>query len=94
MVWLIEGVMATRFVNIDYDTPMLLPADLRDWVPEDYLVHFIMEAVGLPDLGTARASTTVARATKAHRRRFVPSGWRTNPRSSPAESRHEKARQA
>jgi hypothetical protein len=25
--------MATRFVNIDRDTPLLLPPDLRDWVP-------------------------------------------------------------
>ena len=46
--------MAARFVNIDHDTPLLLPPDLRDWVPEDHLVHFIMEAVGLLDLSTAR----------------------------------------
>jgi hypothetical protein len=25
--------MSARFVNIDHDTPMLLPPDLRDWVP-------------------------------------------------------------
>ena len=24
--------MSVRFVNIDHDTPMLLPPDLRDWV--------------------------------------------------------------
>ena len=24
---------------------MLLPPDLRDWVPEDDLVHFVIEAV-------------------------------------------------
>ena len=35
--------MPARFVSIDHDTPMLLPPDLRDWVPEDHLVHFIME---------------------------------------------------
>ena len=46
--------MPARFVNLDHDTPRLLPPDLRDWVPEDPLVHFIMEAVGLRDLGTAR----------------------------------------
>ena len=38
--------MATRFVNIDRDTPMLLPPDLREWVPEDDMVHFVIEAVG------------------------------------------------
>jgi transposase len=37
--------MAERFVEVDRDTPMLLPADLRDWVPEDDLVHFVLEAV-------------------------------------------------
>ena len=46
--------MPARFVNIDHDTPLLLPPDLRDWVPEDHLVHFIMEAVGMLDLGAAR----------------------------------------
>jgi hypothetical protein len=46
--------MASRFVLIDHDTPMLLPPDLRDWVPGDHLVHFIMEAVGLLDLRAVR----------------------------------------
>lgn len=48
--------MPARFVSIDHDTPMLLPPDLRDWVPEDHLVHFIMEAVGLLDVSTARVN--------------------------------------
>lgn len=37
--------MATRFVNLDRLTPMFLPCDLRDWVPEDHIVHFILDAV-------------------------------------------------
>ncbi len=37
--------MAHRFQNIDRATPMLLPPDLRDWVPEDDLVHFVLQAV-------------------------------------------------
>jgi transposase len=37
--------MAERLVEVDRNTPMLLPADLRDWVPEDDLVHFVIEAV-------------------------------------------------
>ena len=48
--------MPARFVNLDHDTPMLLPPDLRDWVPEDQLVHFRMEAVGLLDLSPARVN--------------------------------------
>ena len=42
--------MATRFVVIDRDTPLLLPPNLRDWVPADHLVHFILDAVEALDL--------------------------------------------
>ncbi|MEO1836073.1 MAG: hypothetical protein ABGZ49_11330 [Akkermansiaceae bacterium] len=37
--------MGARFVSVDLETPMLLPPALRDWVPEDDLVHFVIEAV-------------------------------------------------
>ena len=37
--------MAHRFKNLDRNTPMLLPPDLREWVGEDDLVHFIIAAV-------------------------------------------------
>jgi transposase len=46
--------MAARFKTIDHDTPMLLPPDLRDWVPSNHIVHFIMDAVKLLELGHAR----------------------------------------
>jgi transposase len=42
--------MATRFVSIDRDTPLLLPPNLRDWVPADHLVHFILDAVDALEL--------------------------------------------
>lgn len=35
--------MATNFVTIDRNAPMLLPPDLRDWVEDDDLVHFIVD---------------------------------------------------
>jgi len=35
--------MAARFVTLDYDTPLLLPPNLRDWVPADHMAHFILE---------------------------------------------------
>ena len=35
----------TRFVQADRDQPFLLPPNLRDWVPEDDLAHFVIEAV-------------------------------------------------
>jgi transposase len=39
--------MSARFVNLDRQTPMFLPCDLRDWVPADHIVHFILDAVEL-----------------------------------------------
>lgn len=49
--------MATRFVPIDRDTPLLLPPNLRDWVPADHLVHFILDAVDALDLRQVRVNT-------------------------------------
>jgi transposase/cytochrome oxidase assembly protein ShyY1 len=37
--------MSARFVNLDRHTPMFLPCDLRDWIPEGHIVHFIIDAV-------------------------------------------------
>lgn len=37
--------MSARFVNLDRQTPMFLPGDLREWLPADPLVHFILDAV-------------------------------------------------
>lgn len=37
--------MATRLVTVDRNTPLLLPPDLRDWVPAGDMVHFVIEAV-------------------------------------------------
>jgi transposase len=42
--------MSTRLVNIDRQTPMFLPPDLRDWVPERHIVHLILEAIERLDL--------------------------------------------
>ncbi len=38
--------MPARYVTVDRETPMLLPPDLRDWVPADHLVHFVIDASG------------------------------------------------
>ena len=37
--------MAARFVNLDRQTPMFLPCDLREWIPDEHIVHFILDAV-------------------------------------------------
>jgi len=49
--------MAARFVSIDRDTPLLLPPDMRDWVPANHLVHFILDAVDALDLRQVKVNT-------------------------------------
>jgi len=48
--------MAAKFVNIDHDTPLLLPPDLRDWLAPDHMVHFIIDAVAALDLSAAKVN--------------------------------------
>jgi transposase len=45
--------MATRFVNIDRETPMLLPPDLKEWVADNDLAKFILEAVEVTETASA-----------------------------------------
>lgn len=49
--------MATRFVSVDRNTPLLLPPDLRDWVPADHLAHFVIDAVEALDLRQVQVNT-------------------------------------
>lgn len=37
--------MGPNFVNVDHDTPLLLPPDLRDWLTPDHLARFILETL-------------------------------------------------
>ncbi len=37
-------LMAERYINIDRVRPMLLPVDLREWIAEDHIVHYILES--------------------------------------------------
>jgi transposase len=42
--------MAQNFLTCDRDQPLLLPPDLREWLPEDHLAWFVIEAVDELDL--------------------------------------------
>ena len=53
-VW---SIVPARFVPIDHDTPLLLPPNLRDWVPADHLVHFLLDAVDALDLRQIKVNT-------------------------------------
>jgi hypothetical protein len=35
--------MSAKFVNADRETPLLFPEDLRKWVAENHIVHFIID---------------------------------------------------
>jgi len=48
--------MPARFVIVDRETPLLLPPDLREWVPAGHLVHFVIDAVEQLDVSTARVN--------------------------------------
>jgi len=51
-----QSCMAARFVTVDYDTPLILPPNLRDWVPAHHLAHFILDAVEEMDLRQIRVN--------------------------------------
>ena len=42
--------MPHNFLTCDRDQPLLLPPDLRDWLPDDHLAWFVIEAVEELDL--------------------------------------------
>jgi hypothetical protein len=42
--------MPQNFLTCDRDQPMLLPPDLRDWLPADHLAWFVIEAIEELDL--------------------------------------------
>jgi hypothetical protein len=48
--------MAQNFLSSDRNQPLLLPPDLRDWLPEDHLAWFVIEAVDELDLEPFYAS--------------------------------------
>ncbi len=48
--------MAARFVTVDYDTPLMLPPNLREWVPANHLAHFILDVVEEMNLSQVRVN--------------------------------------
>jgi transposase len=48
--------MAQNFLSCDRDQPMLLPPDLRDWLDDDHLAWFVIDAVEELDLEPFYAS--------------------------------------
>ncbi len=42
--------MAYSYLRPNRNQPLLLPPDIRDWLPEDHLVWFVLEVVSMVDL--------------------------------------------
>jgi hypothetical protein len=42
--------MPQNFLSCDRDQPLLLPPDLREWLDEDHLAWFVIEAIEELDL--------------------------------------------
>jgi hypothetical protein len=41
--------MPQNFIACDREQPFLLPPDVREWLPEDHLAWFVIDAVGVMD---------------------------------------------
>jgi transposase len=48
--------MAQNFLACDREQPFLLPPDVREWLPEDHLAWFVIDAVGVMDLSAFYAA--------------------------------------
>lgn len=64
-----HGPMANTFLPVDRDQRFLLPVDMREWVPPDHLVWFLIEVVGRLDLSRLE---TAYRLGGAGRRAYDP----------------------
>ena len=57
-----------NFVQGDRNQPYLLPPDLREWLPEDDLAHFVVEAVERVPLSQFRVNTRGTGSAQYHPR--------------------------
>ena len=67
--------MAQNFISCDRDQQLLMPPDLRDWLPAGHLAWFVLETVGEMDLSRFYAAyRDDARAERFHRNRLRDAG--------------------
>src|SRR5205085_5372592 len=57
--------MAHHFCEPERRQPLLLPADMMDWLPKGDIVHLIVDAVAMMDLSTFEADYKLGRAGQA-----------------------------
>ena len=61
----------SNFVECDREQAFLLPPDLRDWVPEDDLAHFVIAAVERVDLGVFKVNHRGTGSAQYHPRMML-----------------------
>ena len=63
--------MAQNFIAADREQVLLLPPDLRDWLPADHLARFVIDAVEELDLAAfyARVSRVMGGGVRRMTRR-------------------------
>lgn len=61
----------SNFVDCERDQAFLLPPDLRDWIPEDDLAHFVIEAVERVDLGAFKVNDRGTGSAQYHPRMML-----------------------
>ena len=60
-----------KFVPSDRSQPCLLPPDMREWVPEDDLVHFVLEAVERVSMSRFRVNERGTGSAQCHPRTML-----------------------
>ncbi len=61
----------SNFVECDREQAFLLPPDLRDWIPEDDLAHFVIAAVERVDLGVFKVNHRGTGSAQYHPRMML-----------------------
>ena len=91
--------MAQRFIACDRDQGFLLPPDVREWLPEDHLVSFVIAAVLKKQIETDPACQSgriwterVARRTHGARRSGAPKVPLSAPEEEELEQHHPRRR--
>ncbi len=61
----------SKFVDCERDQAFLLPPDLRDWIPEDDLAHFVIEAVERVDMSAFKVNHRGTGSAQYHPRMML-----------------------
>ena len=61
----------SKFVDCERDQAFLLPPDLRDWIPEDDLAHFVIEAVERVDMAAFKVNHRGTGSAQYHPRMML-----------------------